>query len=261
MVRDCSSSHSPHHFTEGAIKLVEDSAAEGARPEIKSELFFSAPVRPGTRPSGSPWTDRQVSAAPPTNCGWVWPPGAGCSSRRPCRPWSTACWQNRPRARVGGQGRHGPLMHQRVLELGNGPNTWSTNRPAALAVSICGPSERRPTSRRERSSTSARSSGRDRPSRSSRVTTAVSPATAAANKSFSPGRRARAPEAHVGPNPLTPGGGQRVGLAGLCSDRSSTPRTAAVHPRRQIYPPRRHVGTGLRDTEAPGHLPPSRLSQ
>lgn len=27
-----------------AIKLVEDSAAEGARPEIKSELFFSAPV-------------------------------------------------------------------------------------------------------------------------------------------------------------------------------------------------------------------------
>ena len=26
-----------------------------------------------------------------------------------------------------------------------------------------------------------------------------------------------APEAHVGPNPLTPGGGQRVGLAGLCS--------------------------------------------
>ena len=147
---------------------------------------------PGTRPSGSPWTDRQVSAAPPTNCGWVWPPGAGCSSRRPCRPWSTACWQNRPRARVGGQGRHGPLMHQRVLELGNGPNTWSTNRPAALAVSICGPSERRPTSRRERSSTSARSSGRDRPSQSSRVTTAVSPATAAANESFSPGRRARA---------------------------------------------------------------------
>jgi nucleotide-binding universal stress UspA family protein len=27
-----------------AIKLVEDSATEGARPEIKSELFFSAPV-------------------------------------------------------------------------------------------------------------------------------------------------------------------------------------------------------------------------
>jgi nucleotide-binding universal stress UspA family protein len=27
-----------------AIKLVEDSAAEGARPEIKSELFYSAPV-------------------------------------------------------------------------------------------------------------------------------------------------------------------------------------------------------------------------
>ena len=27
-----------------AIKLVEDSAAEGARPEIKTELFFSAPV-------------------------------------------------------------------------------------------------------------------------------------------------------------------------------------------------------------------------
>lgn len=27
-----------------AIKLVEDSAAEGTRPEIKTELFFSAPV-------------------------------------------------------------------------------------------------------------------------------------------------------------------------------------------------------------------------
>ena len=38
-----------------AIKLVEDSAAEGARPEIKSELFFSAPV---------PTLDRSVQGDP-----------------------------------------------------------------------------------------------------------------------------------------------------------------------------------------------------
>ena len=98
---------------------------------------------------------------------------AASPRRRPGPPWSahaSAC------ARTRQWPQH--LEHQSAC---------------GTAVSICGPSERRPTSRRERSSTSARSSGRDRPRQSSRVTTAVSPATAAANdESFSPGRRARA---------------------------------------------------------------------
>ena len=50
-----------------AIKLVEDSAAEGARPEIKSELFFSAPVPTLDRSvQGDPASTRPNGPATPT---------------------------------------------------------------------------------------------------------------------------------------------------------------------------------------------------
>ena len=57
----------------------------------------------------------------------------------------------------------------------NAPNTCSTSRPDAQVVSICSPSDRRPTPRPASSSTSPSSSGSERPSRSSRATTTVFP--------------------------------------------------------------------------------------
>lgn len=137
-----------------------------------------------------------------------------------CRPPSTRT-----------RGRAATLLSPAVVrscmsarsDSASAPFECCTNLPAALEVSICSPCDRRPPW--VKSSTSARNSGRERPTRSGRVTTAMSQAAAEP-----PARQGRCslprPRNHVSPHTPTTGRGQGIDLAGSALITGRHPRVS-----------------------------------
>jgi len=77
----------------------------------------------------------------------------------------------------------------------NAPNRWNTNRPPAVVVSIASVTDRNPTPRSRSAVTVSIRCGRDRPNRSNRHTTNVSPGRSESNAATSSGRSSRLPDA------------------------------------------------------------------
>jgi hypothetical protein len=90
----------------------------------------------------------------------------------------------------------------------------STSRPVALLVSICSASDLRPMSLAANSSISLSKSGSDRPSRSRRVTTTVSPRRSGGQQLIKAGTTSTGAGGDTGPDPLTARRAQRVNLPG-----------------------------------------------
>jgi hypothetical protein len=77
----------------------------------------------------------------------------------------------------------------------NDPKMWNTNRPPGVVVSIASCNDRNPTPRSANPRTVSIRCGNDRPNRSSRHTTNVSPGRNASITATSSGRSVRDPDA------------------------------------------------------------------